>query len=351
MKKLMFSGTDVTLYVPCYNAGDTLPQCLDGIRCLSVLPSRIILIDDGSDVPVEVDGAEVIRHAENRGLAAARNTALHACETSLIASLDADVVTCPEWLETLLDAMNSGDWAGVGGKLIERTTDTVADRWRAVHMAQNRGEEAVVCPEFLFGSNTLYRSEPLRSVGGYDDRLRTNNEDRTISDALYSAGHKLLYQADAVCEHLKCDTEQTILRSYWQWHHAKGLIEGDYDSIDGIISRISRVNFGIARHCYEMDVAAGRREFIDLDLLIPWAFCYFDLELFAQRTGAPSVAGLIAELTGELPARLSRLLYSMINLNSENKRSEAALLYAREFRKAMELSGWKGRVWDVQRRL
>ncbi|EUA52529.1 glycosyl transferase 2 family protein [Mycobacterium xenopi 3993] len=70
---------------------------------------RIVVVDDGSVVPVEQDDfagmhcdIEVLRHVRSRGPAAARNTGLAACSTDFVAFLDSDVVPRRGWLESLL---------------------------------------------------------------------------------------------------------------------------------------------------------------------------------------------------------------------------------------------------------
>ena len=84
----MFLHSDVTFYIPCYNADRTICECLQSIRTQSVSPAEILIIDDGSRAPVSIRGssARVIRHDRNLGLSAARNTALAHCSTRLIAA-------------------------------------------------------------------------------------------------------------------------------------------------------------------------------------------------------------------------------------------------------------------------
>lgn len=284
---------DITAYVPFYNSADTVRECIAGLRAQTLLPVRIIVIDDGSKDPLPDLGPEIdiLRHAGNSGLGKGRNTALLACKTPLIAALDADVVPDPDWLQVLYSFLVGNENAGVGGMLTERFCTDIADHWRAVHMAQHWGNEFIQNPRFLFGSNTLFRVDILKGVGGYDERLKTNNEDRTISEKIYSKGYNLAYVPNACCEHLRHDTPETVLKGFWQWHHAKGLIEGNYDSPSGLIDRIRRVNFGIYDYRYRIDESTGRIDLLALDSCIPWVFCCLDIAFFGRRTGCkvPSI--------------------------------------------------------------
>ena len=217
----MFKPADVTLYVPAFKAEATLPACMEAVARQTAAPGRIIIVDDGSLVPVSSSLGEVIRHNQNLGLAASRNTALEACRSPLLAALDADVVPEPDWLERLLEALASGNFAGAGGRLIEQEQHNTADQWRATHMAQHWGGEPVRNPRFLFGANTIFRTHALRDAGGYNPELRTNNEDFTLCEKLYAAGHNLFYTPAACARHLRRDTGVQSCAAT-EGHHAKG---------------------------------------------------------------------------------------------------------------------------------
>ena len=87
------------------------------------------------------------------------------------------------------------------------------------------------------------------------------------------------------------------MSSYWGWHHAKGLVEGHYDSLAGVISRIRKVNFGISDYRYNLDKETDE-DFAFLDLLIPLVFASKDLKLLSERTNTnqPSIKPLIEYL-------------------------------------------------------
>jgi len=287
---MQFSADDITLYIPYFSSEAVIGQCLDGIQSQTKLPARVILLDDASPKPastlpeVAKSGVEVMRLERNIGLGASRNLVLEHCKTPLLASLDSDVVAEPEWLERLLAAFNShAGAAGAAGRLDELRQDTLGDRWRAVHMKQHWGDLPLVNPRFLYGANNLFLCEALCQVGAYDSTLKTNYEDMALSERLLAKGYLLLYEPSARCGHLRRDTETSILRGFWKWFHAKGLLQGDFSSPEGLLQRIDTVNFGIAKYRAGIDVEAGREEFLKLDILIPWLFCALDLDMAARH--------------------------------------------------------------------
>jgi glycosyltransferase involved in cell wall biosynthesis len=84
-----------SVIIPCYNGEEFLPEALESVRTQSVAVREIILVDDGSTIPVQTpigwDGPPLrIIRTPNRGLAAARNTALADATGEFIALLDAD---------------------------------------------------------------------------------------------------------------------------------------------------------------------------------------------------------------------------------------------------------------------
>jgi hypothetical protein len=89
----------ISVVIPAYNRADMLPRALRSVWSQGPsLPAEVIVVDDGSEddsaVTAERFGARVIRHPENRGLSAARNTGVAAAAQPWIAFLDSD----DEWL-------------------------------------------------------------------------------------------------------------------------------------------------------------------------------------------------------------------------------------------------------------
>ncbi len=338
-----FRNEDVTLYIPCFDASATIGRCLAGIAAQTVKPAEVLLVDDGSKPAVKGAVSRIIRHDVNLGLGAARNTALRSCNTALLASLDADVVPAQDWLEKMLAAINREKADGAGGRVVEHFQSTLGDRWRAVHMAQHWGAKLIHNPRFLFGSNNLFRADRLREAGGYDEILRTNNEDRKMCDLLAARGALLIYTPDAVCRHFRRDTDKSILPGYWKWHHAAGLMRGDFDSPAGLIGRIERVNFGIYRYRFDMDRAAGRKEFLRLDVLLPWIFCAEDLRFYRNKSGKPVLGFPPPDLVESLPDSISSFLHEIIEGVQPSKDSASGWMrdYINEFNKCLERFRWR----------
>lgn len=212
----------VSVYIPAHNAGEFLARSIESLLAQSLPPDQILVIDDGShdnsaEIAAAYKGVTLIRHTANKGLAAARNTAMRAARNELVASIDADCIAHPFWLSELAKNMDDPELAGVGGKLTEGIQVTLADSWRAAHMPQEWGDSLLRNPRFLFGSNNLFRKSAVLEVGGYDERMRTNGEDTSLSARLKENGWHLLYDPSARATHLRHDTTASVLDAYWRW--------------------------------------------------------------------------------------------------------------------------------------
>lgn len=232
----------ITLYVPCFNAAATVGEVLEAVRTQSIRPAQIIVVDDCStDATAEVvtrfPEAELIRHDMNRGVGAARNSALAAVLHPLVASLDSDVVPGEFWLERLLVAMIESPLAGVFGALVERNAVQLPDRWRARVMPLLYPGEGDIDDAVLYGSNTLFTTAALRAVGGYNPRYTRAFDDTDLGNKLRAAGLHIRYVHRAVCEHTRCDTLQAVLRSCYAYRKERALKDRLFDRVETLEAR------------------------------------------------------------------------------------------------------------------
>ncbi|MDP8249024.1 MAG: glycosyltransferase [Candidatus Tritonobacter lacicola] len=267
----------ISLYIPCRNAEKFISGCLDSVLAQSLEPCEIIVVNDRStDLTVEIAKkfpVKVIDLPSHPGLAAARNAAVKTARCEYIASVDADCVAEPAWLEKLMNNLREDGVAGAGGRLVEKHRERLADRWRAAHMRQDWGEERIINPPFLFGCNTLFRKSALEDAGLYDPMFRSNGEDVDISSRLKEKGYELIYEPSALIYHLKKDTPLSVLRADWNWGYISTGEREKFQSPANIVYH----NFTNAKYRFLKDVSAGRRGLIPLDILLFFLHTYWDI--------------------------------------------------------------------------
>jgi mycofactocin system glycosyltransferase len=97
-----FESRTITVVVPAYGRTAALRRCLETLR-----NNPVLVVDDCSSDSTAVaataaaGGARLVRHGENRGPAAARNTGLRETSGELVAFMDSDCTAAPGWLHTL----------------------------------------------------------------------------------------------------------------------------------------------------------------------------------------------------------------------------------------------------------
>ena len=88
-----------------FNGEKRLPATLKNLFVHIPSGTKVILVDDGStDSTSEIaseHGAIVVRHEKNAGYGQARQSAVQACETDILAFIDDECLISPEWFPTL----------------------------------------------------------------------------------------------------------------------------------------------------------------------------------------------------------------------------------------------------------
>ncbi|HEY5335346.1 MAG TPA: mycofactocin biosynthesis glycosyltransferase MftF [Mycobacteriales bacterium] len=186
----------------------------DLTACLDALGDRdpVIVVDDGSVVPVRIDRpwVTVLRHDVSRGPAAARNTGLDLATTEIVACVDSDVVVSPGWLDPLLTHFADPAVAAAAPRvrpLVDPAgPSTALNRYLAARSPLDLGADDVpVRP----GSPVAYVPSAAlvlrRTAGRFDETLRVG-EDVDLVWRLVAAGHTVRYEPAVAVAHREPST-------------------------------------------------------------------------------------------------------------------------------------------------
>lgn len=107
----------VSVIVPVYNAAPYLRETLDSILSSTYRPIEVVMVDDGSrDDSLTIAQTYCKQHIEcrviqqeNRGVSAARNTAINAAKGVYILPVDADDKIADKFIEKAVDVINRDD--------------------------------------------------------------------------------------------------------------------------------------------------------------------------------------------------------------------------------------------------
>lgn len=173
--------------MPAYNVAAYLEAAVRSVIRQTFADFEVVIVDDGSTDETEriasalqgrwPDQIRIIRQ-ENRGLGAARNSALRAARGELFALLDSDDVWEPAFLATqvaILDARSdvdvvTGNARYLGGPDHGRPARPHPDERPNPTLATILSDEEAV---FIM---SVFRRRIYESIGGFNEHLRTNED-------------------------------------------------------------------------------------------------------------------------------------------------------------------------------
>jgi glycosyltransferase involved in cell wall biosynthesis len=175
----------VSVLVPAYQREATLARAVQSVLAEVELALEVIVVDDASaDETARVAHAlaradhrvTVLRHEQNRGAQAARNTGLRAATGEWIAFLDSDDEWLPGSLARRLDLARTerADWVHADC-LVQRPEDAAPAAMGIAPLAGSIYAQLLRKPGPLFPS-LLVRRGALRLIGGLDESIAAYQE-------------------------------------------------------------------------------------------------------------------------------------------------------------------------------
>lgn len=200
----------VTVVIPVKDRPAGLARLLAALRADAVTAGLpVVVVDDGSAVPVRADGAVVVRHEVARGPAAARNAGLRAVGTPFVAFLDSDCVPRPGWLQALLPHLADPRLALVAPRIVALPGTGWLHDYEAAAGALDMGPHAApVLPltavSYVPSAALLCRRAalggPEEAGSGFDEAMRVA-EDVDLVWRLTAAGWRVRYDPAAEVAH------------------------------------------------------------------------------------------------------------------------------------------------------
>lgn len=174
---------DIEAVITSYNQGSMILEAVQSVCNQTLLPKRIIIVDDGSTDKYSLDVLNSIKNnsdfpipvtihfQENKGVSASRNTGINKTQSSMVLVLDGD------------DKLEAGYIENVSRLLCDNPQMVIASSWMRTFGVL----DAVVCPaggklvSFLShnccpATHILCRKF-FEQCGGYDESMRSGFED------------------------------------------------------------------------------------------------------------------------------------------------------------------------------
>jgi glucosyl-dolichyl phosphate glucuronosyltransferase len=271
----MNRGMNVSVVLCTYNRCKSLARTLRSIAAsesANYFEWEVVVVDNNSTDDTRVVVDEFSRQYPGRfrylfeprqGKSYALNSGVRSACGQVIAFLDDDVIIEPTWLMSITSSLQTGDWAGAGGRtLLDQPFSPPS--WLSLKYPGGHGGIVAALFDFgespgelkvaPYGTNMAYRKEMFERHGlfrtdlGPSPSRRTPrpNEDTEFGRRLMAAGERICYEPSAVVYHGV--TEERLHKKYyldWWFDYGRALIreKGVGDPICGF----PRHYFGIPK--------------------------------------------------------------------------------------------------------
>jgi GT2 family glycosyltransferase len=206
---------------------------------LDVDVSVVIPVDDLSNSDLgnclrslreqDYDGGYEVIVVEGGNIPQARNEGLRRAGGRYLAFVDSDCTVPRDWLRKMVTSLRTTGVAGVGGAGVSPKNSSLFSE--AVDLAYQSyigslgspslcKTDKVVPAKALSTSNSIYRHEVVRRVGGFDERYLLN-EDTDLSVRVRAFGYPLYFTPDFVVYHKRDESFRSFSFKFYSWGRSR----------------------------------------------------------------------------------------------------------------------------------
>lgn len=219
-----------TVIIPAYNEEANIIATLHSIVASSVIPTQIVVVDDGSTdrtyalvrtFPEHPDLTLELIRKENGGTktGALRYGLAHA-QHDIVMCIDADTIVEHHSFEYLLTHFNDEKVGAVAGKIYPATTTTLIEKLQYLEYIQGQNLDKKVLAlgnsvGIVPGAIGAWRTRAIDDVGGYSNDTVVEDQDLTL--ALLSRGWKVNYEPLALAYTETPATIRSFFSQRFRW--------------------------------------------------------------------------------------------------------------------------------------
>lgn len=231
-RKSLSCEPTVDILMSCHNEENILYKSVESLANQNYENYKIILIDDGSDdntidqmklAKLKLNRhIEIIQLAANMGKAHALNVGLSKSKADFILCVDADSITASDALGYLVDSLLAEPQLGaVTGRPVVLNTVNLISKLQYIEYFLNvdciKRAQAYFCKLILTVSGvlTLYRTDTLKSIGGWNEQAMT--EDINATWKIYDVDLRCGYVPEAICYIRVPETIRGFVKQRIRW--------------------------------------------------------------------------------------------------------------------------------------
>lgn len=209
---MTINNYSISVIIPTFNGEQRIEKCINALSVQDYGQDfEIIVVDDGSiDNTVEVltkySNVKVISQ-NNQGPAAARNNGASQASGEIILFTDDDCIPQENWLSEMLLPFKDENISGVKGAYKSTQKSPVARFVQYEYEEKYRYMNQFEYIDFIDTYSAAYKKEVFRKFNGFNaDFPVACAEDVELSFRIANAGHKLVFNPNAIVEHFHPDT-------------------------------------------------------------------------------------------------------------------------------------------------
>jgi GT2 family glycosyltransferase len=187
----------VSIVIATKNRQSSLDRLLRSLRCQDYQPCEIVVVDDGSEPPLEQASAEIrsFRNPQSLGVSCARNLGISRACGEFIAIFDDDVeISDPTLLSRAVAlARKHSDLGAIGFRQLRPDG--------AAHYIQPASASVPCYAGQFFGYGNLLRAAALRQVGPFEPLFGFYYEEIELSLRLLDGGYSVAYDPSLLVTH------------------------------------------------------------------------------------------------------------------------------------------------------
>ena len=200
----------VSVIVPAYDVAEYIGEALDSVLAQTFTDYEIIVVNDGSPHTEALEKALapymsriVYLKQENRGVSAARNTAIKAARGSLLAFLDGDDTWLPNYLEVQVARIQADPTIDVLYPNVIMFGDSSEAGEEFMTICPSNGEvtfERLLLQECNVSNCSIARRDTILRAGLFDESLRSV-EDFDLWLRVIKQGGRIAYHRDVLARY------------------------------------------------------------------------------------------------------------------------------------------------------
>ena len=226
----MTANKEYSAVIVEYNSGDYLFSCIDSLMNQTLLPKKIVVVNNGTSRTTltklqKYDRVHVINPSKNLGYANAANLGIANTETEIVATLNPDINLDPDCAQILVEYLKENNRVAVIGPMIFQTDGSIYpsarkdpsikiaighaifslfkknNRFSNEYRNSNIEKDLPSKVDWLSGAALFLQRKPLDEVGLWDERYFMYCEDIDLCNSFREKGYDCIYEPRAKIVH------------------------------------------------------------------------------------------------------------------------------------------------------